>query len=126
MIIRNYEDHRRICIQVIIKACATEFKLSNPSKTATIDDVKDTNDKSAINELILVNDEKQKDRKINAVLKKYDSKLIGNNIQWRIRYIHIAQNDSCFHQIIISKYDSLSEEQQMEITKEAIKLNKNF
>ena len=60
MIIRSYEDHRRICIQVIIKACATEFKLSNPSKTATIDDVKDTNDKSAINELILVNDEKQR------------------------------------------------------------------
>ena len=45
-------------------------------------------------EKITFETEKQQNRKISAVLKNnYDSKLIGNNIQWKIEYVHKLQDD---------------------------------
>ncbi len=54
-------------------------------------------------------------------MKKYNQKLIGNNIQWSIEYNHGLRNDGCIHTIILSKYDNLNEEQVVAFNKLRIK-----
>ena len=64
--------------------------------------------------------EKQQHRKTNAVLKNYDSNLIGNDIRCRIQCNHRCLEDGNTHSITLSKYDNLTEEQHIAISKQVI------